>query len=146
MKPYSLYQGTAPQTFSMMGQGVAEGMGKIGELYGKGIQSIGQSIASGMNAYMEDKDSGKTIKALEKTADLIQDPQQKSALLGFLKDDNLSNVQKAKMGSGLFNTLIDYGLKAQLQKEEQASRERIAGMRAMGGGEGTGMEPWSPVQ
>lgn len=139
-KPQMLFGYQPPAAMSMMGQGVAEGMAKVGELYGKGMQSFGEQIGSGLQSLGktmgEQLDAKKTVSALEKTAGLIQDEEQRDALLGMLKDDNISNRQKAQMGFSMFNTLLDYGLKAKLQKDMLASRETIAGMRAGGGGGG----------
>jgi hypothetical protein len=80
---------------------------------------------------------------------LIQDPQQKQAFQDFLSSDEFSNKQKAQMGTNLFNTLLDYGMKYSMQQSDLASRERIAGMRAMGGGgAATGglISPFAPSQ
>jgi hypothetical protein len=49
-----------------------------------------------------------------------------------LSSDEFSNKQKAQMGTNLFNTLLDYGMKYTMQQNEIASRERIAGMRSAG--------------
>ena len=66
MKPIALYQGGAPATLSQMGQGVAEGIGRVGELYGAGISAIGKDISKGIDAIFEYKQITDSANALKK--------------------------------------------------------------------------------
>ncbi len=150
MTPRNPFSGQAPAAMAQMGAGLSEAGGRIGQFNYQGLADFGKGMASGISTgagnYFAGQDAKSTVSALGKTASLIQDPQQQQALKDFLADDNLTTRQKAQMGTSLFNTLLDYGMKYSMQQSDLASRERIAGMRAMGGGGGIGMEPWSPVQ
>lgn len=140
MTPRNPFSGQAPAAMGQMGAGLSEAGGRMGQFAYQGLADFGKGIAGGISAgtgnFMASQDAKSTVSALGKTADLIQDPQQQQALKDFLADDNLSTRQKAQMGTSLFNTLLDYGMKYSMQQSEQASRERIAGMRAMGAGGG----------
>lgn len=141
MTPINPFSGQAPAAMAQMGAGLSEAGARIGQFNYQGLADFGKGIASGISTgsgqYFAGQDAKNTVKALGKTAELIQDPQQKQALQDFLASDDFSNKQKAQMGSSLFNTLMDYGLKYSLQQQEIAGRERVAGMRAGAGGGGT---------
>jgi hypothetical protein len=139
MKPIALYQGGAPATFSQMGQGVAEGIGRVGELYGAGISAIGKEISKGIDAVFEYKQITDSANALKKAVKSLPDDDygSKSFMLSFLEDPRVSDLQKTKMGSellsGAFRNLLD------LRRIQETNKGRldVAGMRAGAGGGGT---------
>lgn len=142
MTPRNPFSGQAPAAMAQMGAGLSEAGARIGQFNYQGLADFGKGMASGISTgagqYASFKDAKSAVSALEKTAGLVQDPQQQQALKDFLADDNISTRQKAQMGTNLFNTLLDYGMKYTMQQKDLASRERIAGMRAAGaGGDGT---------
>ncbi len=153
MTPRNPFSGQAPAAMAQMGAGLSEAGARIGQFNYQGLADFGKGMASGISTgagnYFAGQDAKSTVSALGKTADLIQDPQQKQAFQDFLSSDEFSNKQKAQMGTNLFNTLLDYGMKYTMQQKDLASRERIAGMRAMGGGgAATGglISPFAPSQ
>ncbi len=153
MTPRNPFSGQAPAAMAQMGAGLSEAGARIGQFNYQGLADFGKGMASGISTgagnYFAGQDAKSTVSALGKTASLIQDPQQQQALKDFLADDNLTTRQKAQMGTSLFNTLLDYGMKYSMQQSDLASRERIEGMRAMGGGgAATGglISPFAPSQ
>lgn len=142
MTPRNPFSGQAPAAMAQMGAGLSEAGARIGQFNYQGLADFGKGMASGISTgasqYASFKDAKSAVSALEKTAGLVQDPQQQQALKDFLADDNITTRQKAQMGMNLFNTLLDYGMKYTMQQNDLASRERIAGMRAAGGGGATG--------
>ena len=143
MTPRNPFSGQAPAAMAQMGAGLSEAGGRIGQFNYQGLADFGKGMASGISTgagnYFAGQDAKSTVAALDKTASLIQDPQQQQALKDFLANDNITTRQKAQMGTNLFNTLLDYGMKYTMQQNDLASRERIAGMRAAGAGGGEGM-------
>lgn len=143
MTPRNPFSGQAPAAMAQMGAGLSEAGARIGQFNYQGLADFGKGMASGISTgasqYASFKDAKSAVSALEKTAGLVQDPQQQQALKDFLADDNITTRQKAQMGTNLFNTLLDYGMKYTMQQNDLASRERIAGMRAAGAGGGEGM-------
>jgi len=148
MTPRNPFSGQAPAAMAQMGAGLSEAGGRIGQFNYQGLADFGKGMASGISTgagnYFAGQDAKSTVSALGKTASLIQDPQQQQALKDFLADDNLTTRQKAQMGTSLFNTLLDYGMKYSMQQSDLASRERIAAMRAAGGGGQANENPTMP--
>lgn len=75
-KPINLYQGPAPAAISQMGAGLAEAGANISRSLQQGYQSMGQSLASGINTavgeYAKYKDMNAQVKASEKSYETLK--------------------------------------------------------------------------
>lgn len=75
-KPINLYQGAAPAAMAQMGQGMAEVGANIGRTLQRGYESMGQSIAGGINTavdeYLKYKDMKSQVGASEKSYNAIK--------------------------------------------------------------------------
>lgn len=69
-KPINLYQGPAPAAMAQMGQGILETGARIGQTLQRGYESMGQGIASGINAvsdaYKQSKEDEAKFNATKK--------------------------------------------------------------------------------
>lgn len=150
-KPINLYQGPAPAAMSQMGAGLAEAGANIGRSLQQGYQSMGQGLASGMNAavgeYAKYKDMNAQIKASEKSYNTIKDyltPELRDKfdkqIEELSKDTNLSLRDKAAFwdqAKGTLGSFISQGFAMQKQKAEldasaarQEATEAAANKRA----------------
>jgi hypothetical protein len=105
-RPINPYQGPAPASIGMMGQGLIEAGANIGRSIQGGYQALGQGLASGITAaaqaYGDYKKMQSGIKASEKAYDTFKDfldPQVRSSIdqkiEGINKDTSLSMQDKA---------------------------------------------------
>lgn len=147
MKPIPLYQGGAPATFSQMGQGVAEGIGRIGELYGAGISSIGKSISQGIDAVSEYKQITDSANALKKAVKSLPDDDygSKSFMMEFLDNPEISDAQKVRMGSGIMEGAIRNMFDIRKIQETNRGRLDLQGMRGAQGGQESMVLPPMPT-
>lgn len=118
-----------PAAMSMMGQGVAEGIGKVGQIYGQGLASMGESIGKGITAaagmYAQGKEAEGNVKSMEKMAKTITDDKIREPLLAYLQDTNISTSQKSKFGMDFFNEAIKNQYLMNLEKEKEKSRMEL---------------------
>ena len=135
MKPTALYQGGAPATFSQMGQGVAEGIGRVGELYAKGIGNVSNAITSVIDDYAQKQQVNKSADALQKFANTLpaEEGSVGQALQTYMSDPSVSNLDKVKFGQSVigdyFKNMMD------IRKIQEANRGRLdlQGMKGQGG-------------
>lgn len=115
-----------PAAMSMMGQGVAEGISKVGQIYGQGLASMGEGIGKGITAaagmYAQGKEAEGSVKSMEKMAKTITDDKIREPLLAYLQDTNISTSQKAKFGMDFFSEAIKNQYLMNLEKEREKSR------------------------
>lgn len=141
MKPIALYQGGAPATFSQMGQGVAEGIGRVGELYAKGISGVSNAITSAIDEYAQKQQINKSAKALQEFVSTLpsEDGSVGQALQAYMSDPEMSNLDKVRFGQSVIGDYFKNMLDLRRIQETNKGRLDVAGMRAGGGGgeEGT---------
>lgn len=143
-RPINLYQGGAPATFSQMGQGVAEGIGKVGELYARGISSIANSLGSGggggisgggggsrggvgggsggggglMDYLAATKQAQGTVKGLGTLSEMIKDENMKKIFNQYLTDPSISDIDKANWGTNFLNNHIRHNYLMEIQGQK----------------------------
>lgn len=131
-KPINLYQGPAPAAMGMMGQGILEAGANIGRTLQKGYESMGQGLASGVNAaasaYGDYKKMQSGIKASEKAYDTFKDfldPEIRTnidqKIEGINKDTSLSMRDKAAFwdqAKSFIGSSINQSFAMQKQKAE----------------------------
>jgi hypothetical protein len=137
-KPLNLYQGGAPVTFSQMGQGVAEGVGKIGQLYAQGILSGSKDISDTISEYNK---TNKSAAALKSFLDSLNDDESGviSAAKAMMENPEISNADKVRFGSDVVSRQIQNLFDLQKIKEQNKGRKDMQALRASGGGGGGGI-------
>ena len=147
-KPTPMYQGNAPQSMSMMGQGIVEGMAKASDLYARGMESAGKSLGGGITgaagAYADAQNINKTADAVRKFAATMPDVNTKGStgymLNEFLQNPELSNAQVAHFGTSAVSDYLKNMFEMSRIREMNKGRLDVAG--AKGGGE-VPMQPFS---
>lgn len=145
-KPTPMYQGNAPQSMSMMGQGIVEGMAKASDLYARGMESAGKSLGGGITgaagAYADAQSINSTADAVKKFAATMPDVKTEGSmgymLNQFLQDPKLSNAQVAQFGMSAVSDYLKNMFEMSRIREMNKGRLDVAGMRAGGGGGTTG--------
>lgn len=122
MKPIALYQGGAPNAMAMMGHGVAEGIGKVGQLYAQGIMSASKDIASQIEEYGKIKKSATALKSF--VSNLKDDEGGViSSLKALMENPEVSDADRVKFGTDVVGkyaqTVFD------LQKIQEANKGRL---------------------
>jgi hypothetical protein len=127
MKPLNPYQGPAPAAMAQMGQGILEAGARIGQTLQRGYESMGQGIASGINAaadaYAKNKEEQGRFDATKKMVKAYESYLPESArneINGILSDTKMSVSQKNAMAPMLLNFLA--------ASQQQQGRERVAGI------------------
>lgn len=76
MRPINPYQGPAPAAMSQMGQGLLEVGANIGRTLQRGYESMGQGLAGGINAAVDEfskyKETQSQVKASEKSYETLK--------------------------------------------------------------------------
>jgi hypothetical protein len=135
MKPIALYQGGAPATLSQMGQGVAEGIGRVGELYAKGISGVSNAITSAIGEYAQKQQINKSANALQKFASTLPSEEGSvgQALQAYMSDPEISNLDKVRFGQSVIGDYFKNMLDLRRIQEANRGRMDLQGMRTSGG-------------
>ena len=106
----------------MMGQGVAEGIGRIGQLYAQGIMSASKDIAGQIEEYGKIKKSATALKSF--VSNLNDDEGGVvSSLKALMENPEISDADRVKFGTDIVGkyaqTVFD------LQKIKEANKGRL---------------------
>ena len=154
-RPINPYQGPAPASIGMMGQGLIEAGANIGRSIQGGYQALGQGLASGITAaaqaYKQSKDDQAKFDATKKLFGAFESylPKQKDPQTGkefspigdeirsIFNDTTMSVREKNAMAPTLLSFLAN--------AQQQAGRESVANIMNTGRVEAAGTRRPAPI-
>jgi hypothetical protein len=151
-KPQMLFGQQAPQSISMMGQGVADSGARMAQMYAQGLESIGKNVGNAIlqtaGIYENEQQTNQAADAVKKFISVMPDKETEGSM-GFMlnqyvKDPNVSNAQIAKFGTGAISEYMKSVFDMQRIREQNKGRLDVAGMRAAGGGGQANENPTTP--
>jgi hypothetical protein len=132
MKPINPYQGPAPAAMAQMGQGIAEAGANIAKITQRGYESMGQGIASGINAvgdayqqYKDDEAKFNATKKMYKAFGGSLDESTRNEIDSIFADTSMSVREK----NALAPALMQYLGAVQQQKGRESVANIMAGNR-----------------
>jgi hypothetical protein len=131
-KPINLYQGPAPAAMGMMGQGISQAGGAIGEMLMKGYAGLGQGLASGINQavsqyYKQMQDEKQFQREKELMGEKAGYQMQQSAI------DAENRYGLAQMQEGAATGRTQMGVEGQLTLEQQRAKHEALNKSGGGG-------------